>query len=101
MAKVVVQEKPCPFCGSTNLEPGGDEEDRCVQCTDCGAKGPTATIGDRDQDDNEVDLDAEAIALWNKRAPTTADLAVIRADLDDLDEAAMGMLREHRRLTGG
>lgn len=61
--------KPCPFCGSTDLDPAGGEEDteHWVECTECGAQGPYTTIGCRDPDEDEIDLDAEAVALWNKR----------------------------------
>lgn len=54
--------KPCPFCGSretstsyaTNTE--GVVSSRFVECEDCAAMGPA------------VDVDALAIAAWNRRA---------------------------------
>lgn len=32
--------KPCPFCGSANLESGGDDKIVAVRCRDCEATGP-------------------------------------------------------------
>jgi hypothetical protein len=46
--------KPCPFCGSEELNTWID----CVYCTECGAQGP-------DADDKDLDL---ARAAWNGRA---------------------------------
>jgi Lar family restriction alleviation protein len=61
--------KPCPFCGSTDLDPYGTEgTEAMVVCSDCLAQGPVATIGCRDPDEDEIDLDAEAVELWNKRS---------------------------------
>ena len=44
--------KPCPFCGSENLEEdygavaelNPDEQSGNVECLDCGAKGPYITV---------------------------------------------------------
>lgn len=67
--------KPCPFCG--DLEPlveggGYDVEgggyDVNVTCSGCFATGPTATIGCRDPDEEAINLEDEAVALWNQRA---------------------------------
>jgi len=33
-------EKPCPFCGSTNLKSGGDDKIVGTWCLDCEAIGP-------------------------------------------------------------
>ena len=63
-------EKPCPFCGSMDLDPSGGEEDteHWIVCNDCGAQGPYATIGCRDDEEENVDLEEEARAAWNRRA---------------------------------
>lgn len=38
------QLKPCPFCGSTNVNNGGPRGIICcVRCDDCEATGPTCT----------------------------------------------------------
>jgi Lar family restriction alleviation protein len=63
------RDKPCPFCGSTDLDPSGGDQDaeHWIVCNACGAQGPYATIGCRDPDEEEVDLESEAVELWNKR----------------------------------
>lgn len=33
-------EKPCPFCGSTNLKSGGDDKIVGTWCLECQARGP-------------------------------------------------------------
>lgn len=60
---------PCPFCGSIDLDFSGGESDLTVQCQECLAEGPVATVGCRDDDDGEIDLEAEAVELWDKRRP--------------------------------
>lgn len=45
--------KPCPFCGSKNINP--DYLDYELWCDDCDTKGPTA------------DSKKDAIVKWNKR----------------------------------
>lgn len=57
---------PCPFCGDQDPEvtETGDDE-FAVVCACCGANGPTARVGCRD--DDELDLETEAAADWNKR----------------------------------
>lgn len=91
--------KPCPFCGSTELEPGGSEGDteEWVQCTECGGQGPYATIGCRDPDEEEVDLEAEAVVEWNKRASADAPVVDLpQAVRDRLAEVAMEFAKQQR-----
>ena len=71
--------KPCPFCGSTNLEiskktaTGALVDGRihrvAVYCKDCNTYGPRATI--RDPEDSwrfkTTELEQEAIKKWNER----------------------------------
>lgn len=54
--------KPCPFCGSTNIEL--DHTDISVVCGDCAAEGP---FGDADME--------FAIEAWNNRAECNHELA--------------------------
>lgn len=66
---------PCPFCGgegrlfSVNLPMMADCDDIYVRCSDCDAIGPSVMF---DQDyhtaEDVAELEAEAIAEWNKRA---------------------------------
>ena len=56
----------CPFCGGSDITPQGDGCDGHMLCEDCGAQGPTVTVGCRDEDD-KIDLDGEALAQWNAR----------------------------------
>lgn len=59
---------PCPFCGGVDCDIYEDgETDVCIMCGDCGAQGPATRIGCRDEDDGDIDLEAEAVELWNKR----------------------------------
>jgi Lar family restriction alleviation protein len=38
----VTDHKPCPFCGSLNLETTGDDNNDWITCEACGAEGPVA-----------------------------------------------------------
>lgn len=61
---------PCPFCGSEDLC-ALERADGCeafVCCEGCCTNGPVASLGCRDPEEETVDLDAEAVELWNKRA---------------------------------
>jgi Lar family restriction alleviation protein len=50
--------KPCPFCGSKNIEITG--RDKCwIRCNNCGCEGPTPA--------NLWPTDMEAIEAWNMR----------------------------------
>ena len=68
-----VELKPCPFCGSDDVDVTftGEEETEAVgYCENCLAEGPVATIGCRDDDEEygEIDLQREAAEFWNQRA---------------------------------
>jgi len=67
--------EPCPFCGSSDLDFGATSDDsECwVECENCGTQGPYATVGCGDEDEDEVDLEADAVALWNERVPAVRD----------------------------
>lgn len=60
--------QPCPFCASHDLSllEGCDEIDALVHCEGCGANGPLAELNGRERGD--VDLEREAVDLWNERA---------------------------------
>lgn len=47
--------KPCPFCGSSDLELFNDEEQVMIRCRDCDARGPSCN------------LDRKAQVEWNVR----------------------------------
>ena len=62
--------KPCPFCDSPTAYPrrvgvGGDAA-WCVECLDCGARGPAVRIK------FEVDPELTASERWDVRAAVTA-----------------------------
>lgn len=65
---------PCPFCGDRDEletdDDGGSNVDVFVRCHGCGAQGPATRVGCRDDDDGEIDLESEAIELWNQRTPS-------------------------------
>ena len=66
----IEENKPCPFCGSTDISQGeiagwrphiGNYSQS--ECNSCGAAGPAAPLLD-----GEVDyLDQKATSAWNKR----------------------------------
>lgn len=64
--------KPCPFCGSTELEVGTSTEDRegipaHIYCADCGCCGPWDYVKDSSVLDN---IEAVVqITEWNNRKP--------------------------------
>lgn len=69
--------KPCPFaaCGVPHEDSpdlalcmNEDETECWVMCEDCLADGPVATFGCRDPDYQAVDIESEAIELWDNRA---------------------------------
>ena len=54
--------KPCPLCGSRNVEVSSDPcdpRDSVVRCVDCGAAGPVCFHVER------------AVGLWNRREERT------------------------------
>ena len=64
MSKLSFSAKPCPFCGSTDLELQEGTKDRegtpvNLTCVDCGAEGPWAYA--------DMWLEAEAVRMWNER----------------------------------
>lgn len=68
----------CPHCGSTtglDLERDATlicgDEDHWVRCDTCEATGPRTRFGCREEDEagQPIDLEAEARAAWNDRAP--------------------------------
>ena len=60
---------PCPFCGETALDFSGaaDDSNCCVTCPQCLCEGPIVLMGFRVEDNDPVDLEAEAVELWNAR----------------------------------
>jgi hypothetical protein len=68
---------PCPFCGDKGPELEDDEfpVEYWVKCGCCGARGPEARVGCRDDEDDagEVDLEFEAITMWNRAAMTAPE----------------------------
>jgi hypothetical protein len=87
----VSAEPDCPFCGSQACEVTElDETDVAVVCCDCQAQGPATRVGCRD--DEAIDLEAEAIGLWNERKRTrsqsdSAELAELKAALEPVRAA--------------
>lgn len=59
--------KPCPFCGSTDVEPmivfDGPPDFIVSVCKGCGARGPEAPDGKTYIHEPEA-----AVAAWNSRA---------------------------------
>jgi hypothetical protein len=65
--------RPCPFCALALDEEKAVREAtlHCtvsaawIQCPNCGAEGPAALLGGRDEED--VDIVQEALERWNHR----------------------------------
>lgn len=82
---------PCPFCGSEDLDDGGEQ----IKCNNCSAMGPVAGSG------------MDQRGAWNKRGSDTADdPAPDDAPLDDpapvarskkLDEVKAAFTAEHEK----
>lgn len=74
---------PCPFCGSADPDTGPDIHDYLndywVECG-CGATGPTAFGTEMDEEGDVANpcTRAEAVRLWNARAPLDAAPEVAR-----------------------
>ena len=62
---------PCPFCGMIQLYIVRTSDrlidEGYVECSNCGARGPTYSLGVRDSED--------IVGRWNMRVLTKADLA--------------------------
>lgn len=63
---------PCPFCGGREItvEPGSTFRWRVAECGNCGARcGETRvqTMGKGNPVQWEIQVEADAIAAWNKR----------------------------------
>jgi len=70
----------CPFCGGTNVMPSGSMSRTQVWCKSCSAVGPSVWHGGPTDDRATLNrCEAEAVTLWNRRAPTTAEAALVKA----------------------
>lgn len=62
---------PCRFCGCDDPELEQEPAEACgdtyhwVECGECGARGPRTFYGCRDPREEAIDLEAEAVELWN------------------------------------
>jgi transcription initiation factor TFIIIB Brf1 subunit/transcription initiation factor TFIIB len=58
--------KPCPFCGSTNIDfKTKNGAPNCLVCEDCGCTGPEAHAKIDNWEFSTIP--SELIELWNKR----------------------------------
>ena len=57
--------KPCPFCGSMNVEAKVREHDAWIFCKDCGGKGGLFGMSKKDIQEHCL---CKAVELWNRRA---------------------------------
>jgi Lar family restriction alleviation protein len=81
---------PCPFCGVSPFAPIYDDwpiNKHFVICDECATEGPHA------------DTEAEAIAAWNRRAPSAAE-AEMREALKAYMHAMEGFAEAVRAVTG-
>lgn len=61
----VLNLKPCPFCGGTNLKTGGDDKIVGVWCLTCEAAGPNH-YGSREWNDRHDETPSEFERLCGK-----------------------------------
>lgn len=85
---------PCAHCGSR--EPPEIQEHPCgdvyAECEECGACGPPTRIGCRDPEE-DIDLEREALELWNQRLPPDEPVTVEQIyDLCPALEASLAQL---------
>lgn len=92
--------KPCPFCGSDQLE--FDPDTQCIICEKCGGFGPNPTE-EVAKDDTLTDeqLQEHAAAIWNKRAKVVEPPA-IKCEIKDCpnDAAYEGWYRRRDPFLG-
>lgn len=100
--------KPCPFCGSNNLEYQISTEDRegiptNILCEDCGCAGPwiylkPSEIEVGSFDDNSVrNLPKRALELWNGRvekATVLIDKVYPGEDIYEIERDVVGVIRD-------
>lgn len=58
-----MSDKPCPFCGSTNLGVRGDDKIVAVCCENCQATGPNHYIGEMEWNMRATQLFSDHIAV--------------------------------------
>lgn len=86
---------PCPFCGSRDApevqeHPSGDVYAECQECFGC---GPPTRIGCRDPEEEDIDLEREALELWNDRGHPEDEVTVEQVyDLCPALEASIAVL---------
>ena len=61
---MMTETKPCPFCGSTDVEVMGYEYFAVMKCWDCFAEGPQVLRSDFE---GIGEAEKEAGRLWNER----------------------------------
>lgn len=81
--KEAVTLKPCPFCGgeprfhAPDFATIADYADALVSCSDCDVNGPSVLVDMSVMTSDDLpDIEAEAIAAWNTRTPSSADVLV-------------------------
>jgi Lar family restriction alleviation protein len=84
---VTSELKACPFCGSA-ADLVSHEDQRVtnytyeVSCRGCGVRGEGADCG---WNENSGSAKAEAVEIWNRRAPSPAVVRLVEACRDTLD----------------
>jgi hypothetical protein len=65
----VVELKPCPFCGSEDLDSESTNHTRYIRCQNCSASGGHSFDHEEDNCDHEEDNWSweTTISRWNKR----------------------------------
>ena len=73
MTATILRPKPCPFCGSDNVDTreGSTFRWMLAECGECGATGPeirVQTLGDGTPDAWRYNAQRDALIEWDKRA---------------------------------
>lgn len=90
-------EKPCPFCGSTNLKSGGDDKIVGTWCLDCEAIGPNHYGRHKwnDRADRIEELEAKlAKAMQVVEMIASADVDAVLGEAVDISCEIIGELME-------
>lgn len=87
---------PCPFCGGVGRVAmpeypiRADVADAFVQCSDCDIYGPSVMIDNDIHDHSDwPEIEAEAVAAWNRRTPALRALSAPEPVADDGEAAAI------------
>lgn len=92
-----VELKPCPFCGSDNVQAGGDDKVVGVWCHNCGAAGPNGYL----TINGDFEWNTRTIAALPPAAPPTTPAPVAEVQAKAINDAKWYGAGFMRVLSGG